>query len=174
MSPPPSGLTRRLWLAMAAAKLGVAICASATSTAQAARWPLVEVWKDPNCGCCKLWVEHLQENGFSMRVYATGNSAVRARLGIPRGLGSCHTALVAGYAIEGHVPASEIQRLLRERPSALGLAVPGMPVGSPGKDGPAYGNRRDAYDVLLVLRDGSTGRFRHYPAIPAVPAGMRS
>ncbi len=81
---------------------------------------------------------------------------------MPRHLGSCHTARVDGYVIEGHVPAREIHRLLRERPKALGLAVPGMPIGSPGMDGPEYGRRRDAYDVLLVAADGSTLVYQHY------------
>ena len=100
---------------------------------------LVEVWKDPSCGCCQDWLAHMQANGFELRSYDTGNVAVRQRLGVPAKLGSCHTARVDGYAIEGHVPASEVQRLLRERPPALGLVVPGMPIGSPGMDTPAYG-----------------------------------
>ncbi len=124
--------------------------------------PLVEVWKDPNCGCCLDWVKHLEANGFAVRVNDTGNSAARKRLGIPDKLGSCHTGLVGGYAIEGHVPAREIQRLLKEKPQALGLAVPGMPIGSPGMDGEVYGNRQDPYDVLLVAKDGSARVFQSY------------
>ncbi|MBE7370104.1 DUF411 domain-containing protein [Ramlibacter pallidus] len=125
---------------------------------------LVEVWKDPNCGCCGDWVRHLQAEGFAVKLNDTGNNAMRARLGIPPKLGSCHTALVGGYAIEGHVPAREIRRLLREKPQAVGLAVPGMPVGSPGMDGPAYGNRRDPYDVLLVARSGEPRVYASYHA----------
>ena len=87
---------------------------------------------------------------------------MRARLGIPVRLGSCHTALAGGYAIEGHVPAREIQRLLRERPKAIGLAVPGMPIGSPGMDGPQYGPRQDPYDVLLVGVGGAVSVFHAY------------
>lgn len=128
----------------------------------AARRPLVQVWKSPSCGCCHLWVEHLQAEGFDVQVFDSGNTAVRARLGVPQALGSCHSARVDGYAIEGHVPAADIHRLLRERPAAVGLAVPGMPIGSPGMDGPEYGPRRDAYDVLLVLRDGSTRVFQSH------------
>lgn len=124
--------------------------------------PLVEVWKSPSCGCCKDWIAHLQAHGFAVRTHDTGNTAIRGRLKIPATLGSCHTALVSGYAIEGHVPAKDLQRLLRERPDALGLAVPGMPVGSPGMDGDAYGARRDPYDVLLVVHDGSTRVFSSY------------
>ena len=87
---------------------------------------------------------------------------MRAKLGIPAALGSCHTARVSGYALEGHVPVREIQRLLREKPKVVGLAVPGMPVGSPGMDGPAYNGRQDPYAVLLVQRDGSTTVFQRY------------
>jgi hypothetical protein len=129
--------------------------------AQSAR-VAVEVWKDPSCGCCKDWVTHLEQNGFSVKVNETGNSAVRARLGISQKLGSCHTAVVGGYALEGHVPAREVQRLLKEKPAAIGLAVPGMKVGSPGMDGAAYKGRRDAYDVLLVLKTGEPRVFASY------------
>jgi hypothetical protein len=122
----------------------------------------IEVWKDPNCGCCGDWVTHLEANSFAVRVNDIGNSAARSRLGVPAKLGSCHTALVAGYAIEGHVPAREIHRLLKERPQAVGLTVPGMPVGSPGMDGAIYGDRRDPYDVLLIAKDGSTQVYQSY------------
>lgn len=121
-----------------------------------------EVWKDEGCGCCKDWVSHLEANGFATKVHDGGNGPMRARLQMPDRLGSCHTALVGGYAIEGHVPARDIVRLLAERPAAIGLAVPGMPVGSPGMDGKVYGNRKDPYDVLLVLKDGSTRVFASY------------
>ena len=122
----------------------------------------VEVWKDASCGCCGDWITHMGQNGFKVTVHHTGNNAVRARLGLPARLGSCHTALVGGYLVEGHVHADEVHRLLRDKPAALGLAVPGMPIGSPGMDGPVYGGRRDAYDTLLVLRDGSTRVFRRH------------
>lgn len=128
------------------------------------RVPSIEIWKDPSCGCCHEWVRHLEAGGFSTITHDTGNVAARARLGMPRHLGSCHTASVAGFAIEGHVPASEIRRLLDERPDALGLAVPGMPIGSPGMDGQEYGSRRDAYQVLLVGLSGAVTVFRTYPA----------
>ncbi|HUG23740.1 DUF411 domain-containing protein [Piscinibacter sp.] len=122
----------------------------------------VEVWKSPTCGCCKDWVAHLESNGFSVRVHDDGNTDARSRLRIPLALGSCHTATVGGYAIEGHVPAREIRRLLAEKPKAIGLAVPAMPIGSPGMDGPAYGGRRDPYDVLLVLPDGKSRVYQRY------------
>ncbi|RYF17411.1 MAG: DUF411 domain-containing protein [Comamonadaceae bacterium] len=150
--------TTRRGLLLATAALPFAALAQKTAAPRV----LVEVWKDPNCGCCGDWVKHLQDQGFATRLNDTGNNAMRAKLGIPANLGSCHTALVGGYAVEGHVPAREIRRLLREKPQAVGLTVPGMPVGSPGMDGPAYGNRRDPYDVLLVLKDGSTRVFASY------------
>lgn len=124
--------------------------------------PLVEVWKDPNCGCCVEWVRHLEANGFAVRVHDTGNTAMRARLGIAPAYGSCHTARVGGYAIEGHVPAREMHRLLKEKPAGVGLAVPGMPVGSPGMDGPEYNGRKDRYDVLLLVAGGGASVYQSY------------
>lgn len=124
--------------------------------------PQIEVWKDPSCGCCKDWIAHVKANGFDVKVHESGNAAARSRLMIPEKLGSCHTAMVGGYAIEGHVPAREIHRLLKERPQAIGLAVPGMPVGSPGMDDPVYGGRKDPYDVLLIARNGSTRVYHSY------------
>lgn len=127
---------------------------------QASKAPLVEVWKSPTCDCCQDWVTHLEANGFRVAVFDTGNTAMRARLGIDPKYGSCHTARVGGYAIEGHVPAADIRRLLKQAPVATGLAVPGMPVGSPGMDGPDYAGRRDPYDVLLIAKDGSATVFQ--------------
>ncbi|MDT4831592.1 hypothetical protein FQZ97_651090 [compost metagenome] len=148
-------MQRRTLLKLAAATASLPLAAQAAA-------PMVEIWKDPNCGCCQDWVKHLNKNGFATRVHDEGNGPARERLGIPIKLGSCHTGRVGGYAIEGHVPAREMQRLLKEKPKAIGLAVPGMPIGSPGMDGPAYGDQRDAYDVLLVLADGSTRVFQSY------------
>lgn len=137
-----------------------ALAAPAWATAATPSPTPVDLWKSPTCGCCQDWVNHLEAHGFSVRVHDTGNTAMRARLRIPQALGSCHTALVGGYAIEGHVPAEDIRRLLAERPQAVGLAVPGMPIGSPGMDGPAYGNRSEPYDVLLVKADAPPSVFR--------------
>lgn len=125
----------------------------------------VEVWKSPTCGCCNDWVAHLEANGFTATIHMVDESAKaaqRSRLGMPEHLGSCHTALVGGYVLEGHVPARDIRRLLNERPRALGLSVPGMPVGSPGMDGPAYGGQSMPYKVLLVQRDASFSVFHTY------------
>ena len=154
-------MQRRQWLQAAAFTLVSGTLLQKTVLAQVTT---VEVWKDPNCGCCHLWVEHLQAHGFKVNVRDVGNTAARQRLGMPEKLGSCHTATVGGYVIEGHVPAADIRRLLKERPVALGLSVPGMPIGSPGMDGPEYKGRKDAFDVLLVQKDGSAQSFQAYPA----------
>jgi hypothetical protein len=126
------------------------------------RLAAMQVWKSPTCGCCKDWIEVVQRAGITVQVHDSGNVAVRERLGLPMRYASCHTALIGGYVVEGHVPVREIRRLLAERPDALGIAVPGMPIGSPGMDGPEYGGRRDPYDVVLVLRDGSHRVFASY------------
>ena len=154
-------MQRRQWLQAAALTLVSGTLLQKTVLAQVTT---VEVWKDPNCGCCHLWVEHLQAHGFKVNVRDVGNTAARQRLGMPEKLGSCHTATVGGYVIEGHVPAADIRRLLKERPVALGLSVPGMPIGSPGMDGPEYKGRKDAFDVLLVQKDGTAKSFQAYPA----------
>lgn len=150
--------TRR---ALLGALTGAALLPLAVRAVPAAK-PLVEVWKSPTCGCCKDWVSHLEANGFQVKTYDTGNHDVRARLGMPAKYGSCHTAHIDGYVLEGHVPASEVLRLLKEKPDAVGLAVPAMPIGSPGMDGPEYKGRRDPYDVLLVRRDGNAAVYRRY------------
>jgi len=144
--------------------LGMLALGAAPGAMGAKPQPLaVQVWKDANCGCCKDWITHLEKSGFVATVVDDGNRAARARLGMPQKFASCHTAVVRGYVIEGHVPAADIHRLLKERPQALGLAVPGMPLGSPGMDDPAYGGRRDAYQVLLVRKDGTSRTFNAYP-----------
>jgi hypothetical protein len=148
-------LTRRLLLASA---LGGTVAEALSLEAR----PKVEVWKDPTCGCCKDWVTHLEKSGFDVTLHETGNEQARARLGIPQRLGSCHTASVGGYGVEGHVPAREIKRLLAEKPRAVGLAVPGMPVGSPGMDGAVYQGRKDPFDVLLVAKDGTSIVYQTY------------
>ena len=140
----------------------LALPAAALAQAQANAVQQVDVWKSPTCGCCKDWIAHMEKSGFRFTVHETGNTAARQRMRIPLALGSCHTALIGRYAIEGHVPAKDVQRLLREKPEAVGLAVPGMPIGSPGRDGPEDGGRKDAFDVLLVAADGSTRVFNSY------------
>ena len=121
--------------------------------------PLVIVYKDPNCGCCAEWVKHLQANGFQTRVHEVRDTMPhKQKLRVPERLASCHTAVVDGYTIEGHVPAADIKRLLVERPKARGLAVPGMPQGSPGMETGKF----DRYDVLLFTdKDTSTVYSSH-------------
>lgn len=127
---------------------GVNLPASATDA--------VNVYKSPYCGCCEKWVEHLQQAGFVVRTHDVNDvPAARQRLGMPERLGSCHTAKVAGYVVEGHVPAADIQRLLKEKPKAIGLAVPSMPPGSPGMESP----KPVPYNTLLVQVGGATTVF---------------
>lgn len=126
----------------------------------------VEVWKTPTCGCCAEWVDHLKENGFTVKVNDVSNTdSFRAALGMPQEYGSCHSARVGGYAVEGHVPADDIKKLLAEKPDAVGLAVPAMPMGSPGMEHPDFPEKRAEYDVLLVKKGGAFTPYTHYEAI---------
>ena len=121
--------------------------------------PDMTVYKVVTCGCCAKWVEHLRTAGFNVTVKEVGDTTdISRRSGVPEPLHSCHTGIVEGYAIEGHVPVSDIQRLLKDRPNAKGLAVPGMPLGSPGMEG----SRKDAYEVLLFDHDGKTSVYKKY------------
>lgn len=124
------------------------------STAQAASpLPAVTVYKSPSCGCCEKWVAHMQASGFKVVVHDTENLAQhKARLGVPPAMGSCHTAEVGGYVVEGHVPASDVKRLLSEKKSVRGLVAPGMPASAPGMDVPG----RIPYAVYTVKNDGTT------------------
>ena len=123
--------------------------------------PLLVVHTSPSCGCCGLWVEHRQQAGFPVEVRDTNDlNPVKERLGVPYGKGSCHTAEVAGYVIEGHVPADDVKRLLADRPDAKGLVLPGMPLGSPGMETPD--GRTDAYTVELIANDGTTSAFAQH------------
>lgn len=118
----------------------------------------ITVAKRPSCGCCEGWVDHLRKNGFKTTASEVADLAsMKARLGVPKKLASCHTAEIGGYVIEGHVPADAIKRLLQEKPKAIGLAVPGMPVGSPGMEG----GEPETYDVILFTRDSQQtfGRY---------------
>jgi hypothetical protein len=118
----------------------------------------LQVYKDPTCGCCSLWVEHLRKAGFSATVTdAEDMSAIKAKHGVPTQARSCHTAIVDGYVIEGHVPAADIQRLLKERPKIVGIAVPGMPIGSPGMEVASV--KPQPYDVLAFDKAGQTSVF---------------
>jgi len=126
--------------------------------------PAIHVLKDPNCGCCTAWIEILREDGFTVTTEESiGALLIQHKLknGIPRTMMSCHTGEIEGYMIEGHVPMADIRRLLAERPDAVGLTVPGMPYGSPGM-GPE--DQREAYDVLLIRRVGTTEVLTSYEA----------
>ncbi len=128
--------------------------ARATDTA-----PSIEVWKSATCECCGAWLKHLEANGFTVKVNAAEPStlaSLKRQAGVGDKLASCHTAMIDGYVIEGHVPATDIKRLVAEHPAAVGLAVPGMPVGSPGME---QGAEFEPYDVLLVKKDGTTEAF---------------
>lgn len=123
----------------------------------------INVYKTSSCGCCVEWIAHLEKNGFDVVAHNVPKTGpYRLKYGVPPDMASCHTAVVEGYALEGHVPATEIRRLLTERPKALGLAVPGMPVGSPGME--VDGTRRDAFDVVLFGEEGSRKVYQHYDA----------
>lgn len=120
----------------------------------------VVMYKDPNCGCCTKWADHLRENGFQVReIDSADMRMIKAEAGLPAPLASCHTATVEGYVVEGHVPASSLRRLLDERPPLAGIAVPGMPLGSPGMEGPYPADR---YDVIGFDRQGRTEVFSSY------------
>lgn len=140
------------------ALLSVFLLAAAFSAA-AQTFPTVEMYKNPYCGCCGQWAEHMRKNGFQVVAHDVEDiTAKRASLGMPASLGSCHTAKVGGYLLEGHVPAADVRRLLKEKPRALGLAVPGMPAGSPGMDVP----NSPPYETLLVAKDGGTTVFARH------------
>lgn len=129
----------------------------------AATAPRIVVHKSESCGCCKLWITHLEKAGFKVQAIDESNMGpIKERVGVPYGKGSCHTGVVDGYFIEGHVPAADIKKLLREKPDAKGLTVPGMPAGSPGMEVPS--GQVDDYEVLLVAKDGSTSVYaKHGP-----------
>jgi hypothetical protein len=136
--------------------LGQAPQAEGGQAAAPADGPLVVVYKTPTCGCCRKWVDHMQANGFRVEVHDVPNTAPkRAEWGVPESLGSCHTAKVEGYALEGHVSADDVKRLLAEKPQVAGIAAPGMPMGSPGMEGPV----KDRYDVVAFTKDGQTSVF---------------
>ena len=123
----------------------------------------IEVWKSPTCGCCEKWVKHLEDNGFAVKVNNARSSTlqqIKRQAGIEKKIASCHTAMVGGYVIEGHVPAADIERLVKEHPDAVGLTVPKMPIGSPGMEHPS--GETEPYDVLLVKKDGSVEVFAHH------------
>ncbi|UUZ76644.1 DUF411 domain-containing protein [Polaromonas sp. P1(28)-13] len=157
-----NAISRRSALRLPLAMVGAAVLSHPLRALARSDQNQITAWKNPDCGCCREWVAHLRKSGFEVVTNDVKDTApIRQKLGLPDKFGSCHTASLGNYVIEGHVPAQELRRLLREKPNARGLAVPGMPVGSPGME---VGNARDAYDVLLVLADGSSRVYQSYTA----------
>ena len=169
-------ITRRTTLKAVLTALGAATLGFSKSGSASSPDKVITVWKTPSCGCCKDWVIHLRKEGFHVVTNDVSDTApFRQKFGLPAKFGSCHTAQVGGYVLEGHVPAREVRRLLREKPIALGLAVPGMPVGSPGMEMPGeMQGVRDAFDVLLVARDGSSRVYESYTAKAAARSSIKS
>jgi len=147
---------RTIGLTVAFIALALTTAAAPISLPEAAKKPIITVYKDPGCGCCKSWIEHLIKHGYRVDAKDTPNmTEIKRTLGVPDGLTACHTAIVNGYLIEGHVPAADIDRLLAQKPRIAGLAVPEMPMGSPGMEGgPAQ-----RYQVLTFDKSGKTGVF---------------
>lgn len=150
-------LSKRLWW-IALVVLLVFVLAGCSSASDQS---VVVVYKSPTCGCCEGWVEHMRANGFQVRVRNVDNIvAIKERFAVPQSLRACHTAIVDGYVVEGHVPAKEVQRLLSERPSVAGIAVPGMPVGSPGMESPNVPPQ--PFDVIAFDENGNTRVVARY------------
>ena len=159
-------VSRRFALRLPLALVGAAVLSQPLRALAGSSPNQITVWKNASCGCCHEWVAHLRKNGFEVVTHDVEDTApIRQKFGLPAKFGSCHTAHLGNYVVEGHVPAQELRRLLREQPKALGLAVPGMPAGSPGME---MGNTREAYDVLLVLADGSSRVYQSYPSKSSV------
>ena len=137
----------------AAASLGIA-----AAQQKQAGGPLIEIYKSPTCGCCSKWVEHMRASGFTVKTTDVDDiMKVKATHGVPDQLQSCHTGIVQGYVVEGHVPAADVQRLLKEKPAVVGIATPGMPVGSPGMEVPNV--KSDPYNVMAFDKKGGTSVF---------------
>ena len=152
-------LQKSLALGAAFFALTLTTGAAAPSLDAAPKVPTITVYKDPSCGCCKSWIAHLVKYGYRVDAKDTPAMAeVKRTLGVPAALTACHTAVVNGYLIEGHVPAADIARLLKEKPKVAGLAVPGMPTGAPGMEGP----RQEHYKVLSFDKSGKTRIFASY------------
>jgi hypothetical protein len=157
-------LTRRAWLGRAAGAIGggLAFAALLSETSAASPKPVsVTIYKDPSCGCCTKWVDHLRASGYATQVHDRSDmDALKDSLGVPKNLRSCHTAVVGRYVVEGHVPAADVKRLLASTPKdVIGLAVPGMPVGSPGME---MGTAADRYDVIAFGAKGTTRVFARH------------
>ncbi len=144
--------TKTLYFSAVAVLLLVAAGFFVVRATDAQDLPAITVYKSPTCGCCAKWVDHLEENGFEVKSIDTPDvNITKKQYGVPGELSSCHTALVDGYVVEGHVPADVVKKMLEEKPEIVGVAVPGMPMGSPGMEG----DRVDNYDVIAFQKDGT-------------------
>ncbi len=151
-------IDRRTMIGLTLAAIPAVACSKPAKAAE------VNVYKSPSCGCCGAWIDHLRASGLNIVVHEMEEvSPIAKKAGVPDDARSCHTAIVDGYFVEGHVPASDIRKLLRERPKARGIAVPGMPIGSPGME---QGGRKDAYATLIVDRGGATRVFARHNQAP--------
>ncbi|MGB3137184.1 MAG: DUF411 domain-containing protein [Nodosilinea sp.] len=151
---------RRLINGLIASALSIAIALGIAAPAWAAGEPELMVYRSPTCRCCASWINHMKDAGFHVQDIVTGDMAsIKAERGVPKAAASCHTAIAAGYIIEGHVPASDVQRLLSERPNLLGIAAPGMPVGSPGME---MGDRVDPFTVVSFTQSGETAAYAEH------------
>ncbi|HVL30586.1 MAG TPA: DUF411 domain-containing protein [Sphingomicrobium sp.] len=140
--------------------LRLTIAATALVIGTAANAAALTVYKSASCGCCGKWVEHVQKHGFTVKVVNVDDvRAVKTKAGIPDKLASCHTSLVGGYVVEGHVPAADIRKLLAQKPKAKGIAVAGMPMGAPGME---HGDHREPFQTVLIKADGSTATFARH------------
>ena len=168
-------VSRRKALRAALATVGAMSVGYMTLGHAGSRPDLVTVWMSPSCGCCKEWVIHLRKESFNVVTNEVNDTApIRQKLGLPAKFGSCHTAQVGNYVLEGHVPAREVKRMLREKPVAIGLAVPSMPAGSPGMEMPGEMlGVRDAFNVVLVTHDGGSRVYESYAAKPATKPNVK-
>lgn len=153
-------INRRLFLSVMVGGLAASITRASAASAAEPQTGQVTVFRSPTCGCCRDWVTHMKAAGFQVQDNVTNAmAAVKQRYGVPEASESCHTAIVSGYVVEGHVPASDVRRLLAERPDVRGIAAPGMPVGSPGME---MGDRVDPYAVVSFTADGATAVFAEH------------
>jgi hypothetical protein len=154
-------ISRRTWLARTGGAALLVLAGRRSSAAALVTKPAITVWKDPGCGCCNAWVDHMRGAGFDVKTHdESGMDEVKGMMGVPAALRSCHTAQAGAYVIEGHVPASDVKRILAEKPKILGLAVPGMPMSAPGMAQP--GARKVPYEVIAFEKGGVTKVFAKY------------
>lgn len=152
-------LIQLLTIAFVAIAMSI-LLVSEPSMAASSKSSEINVYRDPSCSCCGGWIDHLATKGFQPTSIATSNmETLKQQYGVPEGLASCHTAVIDNYVIEGHVPAEDIKRLLAEKPNVAGIAVPGMPIGTPGMEN---GDRKDSFTVFSFDKQGKTAAFNRY------------